>query len=40
MAQVESAVLEDQVVDFLLVHGKVKDKASTFDEFMGMEVSK
>jgi trigger factor len=40
MGQVESAVLEDQVVDFLLAHGKVKDKASTFDEFMGMEVSK
>jgi trigger factor len=40
MAQLESAVLEDQVVDFLLAHGKVKDKASTFDEFMGMEVSK
>jgi trigger factor len=40
MAQVESAVLEDQVVDFLLMHGKVKDKALTFDQFMGMEVSK
>ena len=40
MAQVESAVLEDQVVDFLLARGKVKDKTSTFDEFMGMEVSK
>jgi trigger factor len=40
MAQVESAVLEDQVVDVLLARGKVKDKASTFDEFMGMEVSK
>jgi trigger factor len=40
MAQLESAVLEDQVVDFLLAHGKVKDKASTFDEFMGMEVNK
>jgi hypothetical protein len=33
-------VLEDQVVDFLLMHGKVKDKALTFDQFMGMEVSK
>jgi trigger factor len=40
MSQVESAVLEDQVVDFLLARGKVKDTASTFDEFMGMEVSK
>ena len=40
MAQVESAVLEDQVVDFLLARGKVKDKDSTFDEFMGMGVSK
>jgi trigger factor len=40
MAQIESAVLEDQVVDFLLERGKVKDKASTFDEFMGMGVSK
>jgi trigger factor len=40
MAQVESTVLEDQVVDFLLARGKVKDKAATFDEFMGMEVSK
>jgi trigger factor len=40
MGQVESAVLEDQVVDFLLERGKVKDKASTFDEFMGMEVNK
>ena len=36
MAQVESAVLEDQVVDFLLARGKVKDKDSTFDEFMGV----
>ena len=40
MAQVESAVLEDQVVDFLLASGKVKDKATTFDEFMGMGDSK
>jgi len=40
MGQVESAVLEDQVVDFLLARGKVKDKDSTFDEFMGMGVSK
>jgi trigger factor len=40
MAQIESAVFEDQVVDFVLERGKVKDKASTFDEFMGMGVSK
>ena len=32
LASVESAVLEDQVVDFLLAAGKVTDKASTYDE--------
>jgi trigger factor len=40
MTQVESAVLEDQVVEFLLERGKVKDKTTTFDEFMGMGVSR
>lgn len=34
MAQVESSVLEDQVVEFLLEHGKVTDETKTFDEFM------
>ncbi|BFM11871.1 trigger factor [Simiduia litorea] len=32
LASVESAVLEDQVVDFLLAAGKVTDKVSTYDE--------
>ena len=32
LASVESAVLEDQVVDFLLAAGKVVDKESTYDE--------
>ncbi|MDN3640025.1 trigger factor [Simiduia curdlanivorans] len=32
LASVESAVLEDQVVDFLLAAGKVTDKESTYDE--------
>lgn len=32
LASVESAVLEDQVVDFLLAAGKVKEEASTYDE--------
>lgn len=35
MAQVESSVLEDQVVDFLVEHGKTKQKALSFAEFMG-----
>lgn len=35
MAQVEAGVLEDQVVDFLLGQAKVKDKTSSFQEFMG-----
>ena len=35
MAQVEAAVLEDQVVDFLLERSKAKDKPLTFKEFMG-----
>ena len=35
MAQVEAAVLEDQVVDFLLERAKPKDKILSFKEFMG-----
>jgi trigger factor len=35
MAQVESGVLEDQVVDFILEHAKTKEKAASFKEFMG-----
>jgi len=35
MAQVESAVLEEQVVDYLLEHGKVTLKSHGFAEFMG-----
>jgi len=34
MAQVESAVLEEQVVEFLLEHAKTKDKVVEFQEFM------
>jgi trigger factor len=34
MAQVESSVLEDQVVEFLLERANVKDKDVGFDEFM------
>ena len=35
MAQIEAAVLEDQVVDFLLEHRNRKQKAASFKEFMG-----
>jgi trigger factor len=35
MTQIEAAVLEDQVVDFLLERAKAKDKTLTFKEFMG-----
>jgi trigger factor len=35
MAQVEAAVLEDQVVDFLVERAKVKETALSFKEFMG-----
>jgi trigger factor len=34
MAQVESGVLEDQVVEFVLEHARTADKAMSFDEFM------
>ena len=35
MAQVEAAVLEDQVVDLLLAQADVSERAVTFREFMG-----
>ncbi len=34
MSQVESSVLEDQVVEFLLGQAKVSDEPTTFDQFM------
>ncbi|HUF71348.1 MAG TPA: trigger factor [Gammaproteobacteria bacterium] len=37
MAQIESAVLEDQVVDFLIEHGKTTHTKLDFDEFMKMQ---
>ncbi len=37
MAQIESAVLEDQVVDFLIENGKVNKVQLGFDEFMNMQ---
>ena len=37
MRQVESLALEDQVVDWVLTHAKVQDKASTFKELMNFE---
>ena len=36
MSQVESAVLEEQVVEFLVEQGKVKEKRMNFEEFMNM----
>ena len=36
MAQIEAAVLEEQVVESLLDSGKTTEKPSTFDEFMGV----
>jgi len=35
MVQLESGVLEEQVVDFILEHAKTKEKAASFKEFMG-----
>lgn len=35
MTQVEAAVLEDQVVDFLLAHAGTSERKSSFREFMG-----
>ncbi len=37
MTQIESAVLEDQVVDVLIEKGKAKQKPLGFDEFMNMQ---
>jgi trigger factor len=37
MRQVESLAMEDQVVDWVLAHAKVHDKASTFKELMNFE---
>jgi trigger factor len=37
MRQVESLALEDQVVDWILAHAKVRDTASTFKEVMNFE---
>jgi trigger factor len=37
MRQVESLTLEDQVVDWVLGHAKVQQKASTFKELMNFE---
>lgn len=37
MRQVESLALEDQVVDWVLAHAKVKDKAGSFKELMNFE---
>jgi trigger factor len=34
LAQLESGVLEDQVVDYVLEHAKTKDKSVAFKEFM------
>lgn len=37
MRQVESLALEDQVVDWILAHAQVSEKASTFKELMNFE---
>jgi trigger factor len=37
MRQVESLALEDQVVDWILEHAKVREKVSTFKELMNFE---
>jgi trigger factor len=37
MRQVESLALEDQVVDWVLAHAKVHERASTFKELMKFE---
>lgn len=37
MRQVESLALEDQVVDWILDHAKVREKVSTFKELMNFE---
>jgi len=35
MVQIEAAVLEDQVVDFIVEHAMRKTQTLTFKEFMG-----
>jgi trigger factor len=35
LSEMESLVLEDNVVAWVLAHGKVEDKVVNFDEFMG-----
>lgn len=35
MSQVESGVLEDQVAEYIIEHGKSKEKSVNFKEFMG-----
>jgi len=35
MTQIETGVLEDQVVDFLLARAKTSDQPLTFQQFMG-----
>jgi trigger factor len=37
MRQVESLALEDQVVDWILAHAKVRDRPSTFKELMNFD---
>ncbi len=37
MRQVESLALEDQVVDWILAHAKVREVKSTFKELMNFE---
>jgi hypothetical protein len=37
MRQVENLALEDQVVDWVLAHAKVREVSSTFKELMKFE---
>jgi trigger factor len=37
MSQVETSVLEEQVVDFLVEKAKVREKAQKFEDFMQTE---
>jgi hypothetical protein len=37
MRQVENLALEDQAVDWVLGHAKVRDQPSTFKELMNFE---
>jgi trigger factor len=37
MGQVESTVLEEQVVDYLIEQGQQKTRDLAFDEFMNMQ---